>query len=71
MLEPSASEGLSSLPLKYPINLLIGPEGGFSERDLATAEQLNIKGVKMGPRILRTETAGLTALAILQSHLGT
>lgn len=70
MLEPTASECISSLPINLSVNLLIGPEGGFSERDLSSANQLNIQSVRMGPRILRTETAGLSALAILQSRLG-
>lgn len=78
LLEPTATESISCLPVelsgnrsnKPSINLLIGPEGGFSERDLSSATRLNIMGIRMGPRILRTETAGLSAIAILQSRLG-
>ena len=51
MLEPTASESISSLPINLSVNLLIGPEGGFSERDLSSANQLNIQSVRMGPRI--------------------
>lgn len=69
-LEPKADTSVSSLKVSHSINLLIGPEGGFSEKDLAQAEKLNIHGVKMGPRILRTETAGLAAIAILQNRFG-
>jgi 16S rRNA (uracil1498-N3)-methyltransferase len=52
------------------VAIAIGPEGGFSERDLA---QLNLSGfttVAMGARVLRTETAGPAAIAVLQSRFG-
>jgi len=52
------------------IVLAIGPEGGWSARD---REQLTVAGfqpVRLGPRILRTETAGLAAIAVLQTHWG-
>lgn len=52
------------------INLLIGPEGGFSqtEKDLALASQY--KPISLGPRILRTETAPIAALTLVQSRWG-
>jgi 16S rRNA (uracil1498-N3)-methyltransferase len=70
ILEPSATESLTSFTSAKQFNLLIGPEGGFSERDLNSVKQTQIKPVRMGPRILRTETAGLSAIAILQSQFG-
>lgn len=49
---------------------LIGPEGGLSERDRMLATQAGFTGLRLGPRILRTETAGLAAIAALQARLG-
>ncbi|QGP52672.1 Ribosomal RNA small subunit methyltransferase E [Piscirickettsia salmonis] len=50
--------------------LLVGSEGGFSEQEVLMAVQHGFHSFQLGPRILRTETAALTALAILQSRLG-
>lgn len=50
--------------------LLIGPEGGFSEREYEDAEIAGFKDVGLGPRILRTETAALAAITIAQSCWG-
>lgn len=50
--------------------LTVGPEGGFSDNDIALLKQANFHGLRLGPRILRTETAGLAALAALQAHFG-
>ena len=53
-----------------PIHLVVGPEGGLSERDHAQLRAAGFSGVRLGPRILRTETAGLAALAALQALAG-
>ena len=45
--------------------IFIGPEGGFEESEVEKAQELNVKPVTLGKRILRTETAGLTTLSIL------
>lgn len=50
--------------------LAIGPEGGFSERDVHLLQTAGFKGLSLGPRILRTETAGIAAIAALQSRFG-
>jgi 16S rRNA (uracil1498-N3)-methyltransferase len=50
--------------------LLIGPEGGWSSAETALATQAGCIGVRLGPRILRTETAGVAALAALQTLWG-
>lgn len=50
--------------------LAVGPEGGFSEQDIGLLEQTNFLGLRLGPRILRTETAGIAALAALQALYG-
>jgi len=52
------------------IALLIGPEGGLSDAELAAATDAGFQSVSMGPRILRTETAPLAAVAILQHRWG-
>ena len=50
--------------------LVIGPEGGLGERDIAALNAAAFHGLRLGPRILRTETAGLAALAALQALHG-
>jgi 16S rRNA (uracil1498-N3)-methyltransferase len=50
--------------------VFIGPEGGFSEKEIQTAKDKGITPVTLGPRILRTETAGLAVLAILMHMIG-
>ena len=53
-----------------PLAILVGPEGGFTEQEIAQAVTLGATLVTFGPRVLRTETAGLAALAALQATLG-
>ncbi|MDT8397303.1 MAG: 16S rRNA (uracil(1498)-N(3))-methyltransferase [Pseudomonadales bacterium] len=53
-----------------PIILLIGPEGGFSAAELALARQADFVTVRLGPRVLRTETAPVVALSVLQYRWG-
>ena len=52
------------------VHLLIGPEGGLSEREVEQAQGAEFQPIQLGPRILRTETATLTALAALQMLWG-
>ncbi len=52
------------------VAIYIGPEGGFGEREIEEAKQAGIVPVTLGPRILRTETAGFVALSILMYELG-
>ena len=47
------------------VGIFIGPEGGFEESEVEKAQELNVRPVTLGKRILRTETAGLTTLSIL------
>jgi 16S rRNA (uracil1498-N3)-methyltransferase len=51
-------------------HLLIGPEGGWSDEELAACRTAGCCGVTLGPRVLRTETAGLAALAAMQALWG-
>jgi len=50
--------------------LVVGPEGGLGERDVRALDASSFTGLRLGPRILRTETAGLAALAALQALHG-
>ncbi|HEU0154046.1 MAG TPA: 16S rRNA (uracil(1498)-N(3))-methyltransferase [Arenimonas sp.] len=70
MLDPEGELTLAALPPTDAVTLVVGPEGGLSERDLATLRAAGFRGLRLGPRILRTETAGLAAIAALQSRLG-
>ena len=59
-----------TLPATRVATLAVGPEGGLSDHDHATLRQAGFRGLRLGPRILRTETAGLAALAALQALHG-
>ena len=48
----------------------IGPEGGWSEKDRLILRNAGFSGLRLGPRVLRTETAGLAAIAALQAKFG-
>ena len=52
------------------ICLLVGPEGGFSDREYAAAAAADFASVTLGPRVLRTETAGIVAVALAQARFG-
>lgn len=53
-----------------PCRVLIGPESGLSEEEVRRCTQAGFEPLSLGPRILRTETAGPTVIAILQSRFG-
>ncbi len=68
LLHPNAELPLTNAhPAHHRAALAIGPEGGFDDNELALALQLGYHAFSLGPRILRTETAGLAALATLQA----
>lgn len=52
------------------IGIMIGPEGGFEEEEIEVLKKIGAKIVTLGPRILRTETAGFTCLSLLMYELG-
>ncbi|MFZ1643539.1 MAG: 16S rRNA (uracil(1498)-N(3))-methyltransferase [Candidatus Contendobacter sp.] len=71
LLDPLAEQGLRGLePPTGVVTLLIGPEGGLSSAETAQARQAGFTGVRLGPRVLRTETAGVAALAAVQALWG-
>lgn len=70
-LLPEGGTHLRQLPqMDKGALLAVGPEGGFSEHDIALFDQGGFHGLRLGPRILRTETAGIAALAALQALYG-
>lgn len=71
MLSPGAPMNLRDLPRpEQPVTLLIGPEGGFSTVEIASAQHAGYTPICLGARILRTETAALAALAAMQTLWG-
>jgi 16S rRNA (uracil1498-N3)-methyltransferase len=71
LLDHRATMGINTLQLtEAACTLLIGPEGGLSEVERAAAQREGYRGMRLGPRVLRTETAALTALAAIQSRWG-
>ena len=70
MLSPAAALTLTALPVARSLELLIGAEGGLDPAEVAAAEAAGFVGIRLGPRVLRTETAGLAALAAIQMVWG-
>lgn len=71
VLSPSADRSLAAYESpSTTVNLLIGPEGGLEDAELALAVRGGHTPARLGPRILRTETAAIVALSILQARWG-
>ena len=73
LLDPRSLDTLDSLNPPRDggrVELLIGAEGGLSPEETELALRAGFNGVRMGPRVLRTETAGLAALAVMQCLWG-
>lgn len=69
-LDPWAKDTIKTLTPVSALRLVIGPEGGFSDREVALTTQAGFVAVQLGPRVLRTETAALTAISALQLQMG-
>lgn len=69
-LDPEGDVSPRSLPAFGVATLVVGPEGGLSGQDLNLLDQADFTGLRLGPRILRTETAGLAAITALQALHG-
>lgn len=70
-LDPQAGGGIAALDATpHQVSLLVGPEGGLSDGELSAAQRAGYRGIRLGPRVLRTETAGVAALAVLQGRWG-
>ena len=61
---------LAMLPAATDICLLSGPEGGLSDAEVELSVKAGFVGIRLGPRILRTETAAVACLAALQTLWG-
>lgn len=71
ILDPQAAGGIASIAEQpRQVSLLVGPEGGLSEGELVGAQRAGYRGIRLGPRVLRTETAGVAALAVVQARWG-
>jgi len=70
VLAPAVQGGLPAHLTPAHVALLIGPEGGLSEREIAAACAQGFQPWQLGPRVMRTETAPVAALAVLQSLYG-
>jgi len=70
VLDHCATQRLTSQTFTNEIFLLVGPEGGFSDDELTIAQKHGFIATKLGPRILRTETAALAAISALQALTG-
>ncbi|WP_147652285.1 16S rRNA (uracil(1498)-N(3))-methyltransferase [Vulcaniibacterium gelatinicum] len=72
LLDPQAAAGVAGVAPdpRAPCVLAIGPEGGWSPRDRALLHAAGFRGLRLGPRVLRTETAGIAAIAALQARCG-
>ncbi len=71
MLDPGSTESIAKLaPAVDAVTLLVGPEGGLSNGERRQCEEQGLKAISLGPRILRTETAALAGIAVLQAYWG-
>ncbi|MBO5067835.1 MAG: 16S rRNA (uracil(1498)-N(3))-methyltransferase [Clostridia bacterium] len=64
----STKDTLSKIKSGHKIGVLIGPEGGFSQKEITLAKEQGAKIVSLGKRILRTETAAMTALSMIMLY---
>ncbi len=64
------NDKLNTLDTPKNVAMLVGPEGGFSPKEIVHFEQLNYTFVTLGPRILRTETAAIVMQSLLQHRFG-
>lgn len=70
MLEPEAQYALQQLDRPASLDVAVGPEGGWSNGERRQLEAAGFQGVRLGPRVLRTETAGPALLAAAQTLWG-
>jgi 16S rRNA (uracil1498-N3)-methyltransferase len=71
VLAPNGTSSLATFtPPPSPLAVLVGPEGGLTEREVTSACSRGFVALRFGPRVLRTETAGVAMLAALQANWG-
>jgi 16S rRNA (uracil1498-N3)-methyltransferase len=72
VLHEEATEPLSTveLPVGADVALVVGPEGGIAESELEIFQAVGGRAVRLGPTVLRTSTAGVAALAVVNTRVG-
>ena len=72
LLDPFAQAAIGELAGEAvtQCTLAVGPEGGWDERDRMLLREAGFQGLRLGPRVLRTETAGIAAISALQAVVG-
>jgi 16S rRNA (uracil1498-N3)-methyltransferase len=71
VMTPTADISIAASPRpREALDLLIGPEGGFAPEEIALAQNNGLTAVRMGPRVLRAETAALASLAAINALWG-
>jgi len=70
LLHPGENNALPTLSAVNGIACAVGPEGGFSEGEVTQAQAQGFQTIALGPRILRTETAPIAMLSVLQAQFG-
>lgn len=71
VLDPTAGRGIGQIEeLKGNVAIVVGPEGGISDAELASLESAGAVRIRLGSEILRTSTAGIAAISALQTRLG-
>lgn len=64
----ATKEALDKIKSDMSVGILIGPEGGFDEKEIALAQEAGGLSISLGSRILRTETAAITAVSMCMLH---
>jgi 16S rRNA (uracil1498-N3)-methyltransferase len=71
LLAPETGVALRELPQPaLPLIVMIGPEGGWAGEEMLAAQAAGFQALRLGPRVLRTETAGAAVLAAMQATWG-
>ena len=70
VLDAGAGSSLAPIARRDEVDFAVGPEGGFSQAELERLGRAGVIAVRLGPRVLRTETAGPAAIAVLQALAG-
>lgn len=70
ILQPTANDSFIAQDKPQSVVIMIGPEGGFTDDEIEQSIEKGFKEVRFGPRVLRTETAAIAAVSILQAQWG-
>lgn len=70
ILQPTADSNLQNQETPKAVSIMIGPEGGFTDEEIENSINKGFNEVRFGPRVLRTETAAIAAVSIIQAQWG-